>query len=263
MHIVVIGVILLLSACSSTQTSVSSPKVHLTEQKTLPTTKTAFIDQQELQLAIEQSRHLVRVTTIVDKLLSASPDNPKYLTKSIRLKERVNALNQQLIRYSQENIRQGLWDNAEQSINAVKALGTPPQLISLEKQLYHYQQNRQTEQLRTINTQQQRFKNKQLNALSQATKEQRWADIYTLLETLRPWYHIDPILSAQLDIAHQQVTCRIQQLTEQGQHHYTHGALDSAIKTWQQVLELSPESHDIRERLQRAQRFKKNYEALL
>lgn len=70
----------------------------------------------------------------------------------------------------------------------------------------------------------------------------------------------DPRVGQQIDRLNSKISEMVVTLSRDGQNAYTKGNLDLAIQHWEKALQLSPENEDIKNQLQRAKTFKKNYQ---
>lgn len=70
----------------------------------------------------------------------------------------------------------------------------------------------------------------------------------------------EPRVREQIDRLNAKISEMVVKLSRDGQNAYTKGDLDLAIQQWEKALLLSPENEDIKNQLQRAKTFKKNYQ---
>lgn len=70
----------------------------------------------------------------------------------------------------------------------------------------------------------------------------------------------EPRVREQIQRLNDKISEKVLKLSRAGQNAYTKGDLDLAIQQWEQALRLSPENEDIKNQLQRAKTFKKNYQ---
>ena len=111
---------------------------------------------------------------------------------------------------------------------------------------------------RSLELKHQKFRNEKLEKLELALNDNNYLQAKDISQQLQTWKKQDKKVAKALDSYQKSIDQESEKLTTKGQTLYTKGYIDQAIQSWKMALLLDPENSDIKERLQRAEKFKAN-----
>ncbi|WP_339673077.1 hypothetical protein [Dasania marina] len=221
-----------------------------------------FIAQQKVRLAKVEAPALQQAQSILEQLLQAEPQQTDYIAI-----QQQNLLRSQqylpiLMTAVEAAIQQQQWHDAQNLLTAAQQLPLQTDLSALKhavnKKLQlaaHQQQQQALQQQQLITTQ-------LTQSLDKLIQLQQWPEIQAIISTLAQQDSLSDQELDRLSKAKLALSQHLEQIIELGQQHYIKGELQQSIRYWLEALQLAPDNDNIKQRLERAMRFKQNIDKL-
>lgn len=221
-----------------------------------------FIQQQKIQLAKLEAPALRQAQAIIEPLLLADPKQADYVT--IQQLNRLRSLHHLpiLSAAAEAAIAQQQWQEAQSLLTAAQQLPLQTDLKELSNTVNKKLNLAAQQQRQSALAQQRQIAAELAQSLDQLIQEQQWPEIKTIATALAQQDTLTEHELSLLNKAQQSLNQHLARIINQGQLHYTKGELQEAINYWLEALQLSPEDNNLKQRLERALRFKQNIDNL-
>ena len=225
-----------------------------TEQQTISRTL-------QIALATNEAKTLPESMKLLQQLAAVEPESAQLNQQRQFTTDQIDYAQQLLLDEGKRLLSKKQWQQAHSVLSLAAPLRPSDEvntaLATADRQLATITQRAN----RNADAQQQKTIRKQLSLLRSALARDLLNAAVDLGRALTP-YENDPEVKKGLEELNTKVDQKVVELTASGQAFYSRGQLDNAIRDWQMALSLQPENADIKERLQRAQRFKANFDKL-
>lgn len=217
-----------------------------------------YIASKQLQLAIGQAGSLPEAIKLLEDIDRAIPDKKPQIQALLIARSQNGTAHSILLSAAKKEFDNKNWRKAKQYLALANQLQANTEANELLARITQKIDREEVKASRSLKLEHQKIRHEKLEKLELALNDKNYLQARDISQQLEIWKKKDKTVARALDSYQESIDQESGKLTSKGQKLYTKGYIDQAIENWKMALLLDPDNSDIRERLQRAEKFKAN-----